>query len=267
LTSSSPHAIPAASAPYNPTCPSGIRRLFTSMNSTPEKPATHAAFLASLPQRPDMTICVFGYLGDQQLAESDWTECERILQTNYVGAVSILNLIASEYAAKGSGLIAGISSVAGERGRQSNYFYGSAKAGFTAYLSGLRNRLFHKGVHVLTVQPGFVYTKMTENMPLPGLLYWSPPPRSSQASSTSAILKKKNVDLCQMVLALDHAAHQKHPRISVQKIKAVTRKIAFFDFDGTITTKDTLLEFIRHSKGLNPLLPRLYPQQPLADRL
>jgi phosphatidylglycerophosphatase C len=52
-----------------------------------------------------------------------------------------------------------------------------------------------------------------------------------------------------MVLALDHAAHQKHPRIPFQKIKAVTRKIAFFDFDGTITTKDTLLEFIRHSKG------------------
>src|SRR5580704_5565034 len=118
-------------------------------------PATHEAFYTSLPVRPDVTICVFGYLGDQQLAESDWAECERILQVNYVGAVSILNLIANDYAAKGSGIIIGISSVAGERGRQSNYFYGSAKAGFTAYLSGLRNRLFHRGVHVLTIQPGF----------------------------------------------------------------------------------------------------------------
>jgi HAD superfamily hydrolase (TIGR01490 family) len=53
-----------------------------------------------------------------------------------------------------------------------------------------------------------------------------------------------------MVLALDHAAHQKHPRIPVFKIKAVTRRIAFFDFDGTITTRDTLLEFIRYSKGI-----------------
>jgi short-subunit dehydrogenase len=155
------------------------------------KPATHAAFLASLPQRPDITISVFGYLGDQVLAESDWTECERILQVNYIGAVSILNLIANEYAAKGSGTIAGISSVAGERGRQSNYFYGSAKAGFTAYLSGLRNRLFHKQVHVLTVQPGFVYTKMTENMPLPGLLTATPDIVADVVYK--AILKKKNV--------------------------------------------------------------------------
>ncbi len=155
--------------------------------------ATHAAFLSSLPARPDMTICVFGYLGDQQLAESDWTECERILQTNYIGAVSILNRVADEYSAKGSGLIAGISSVAGERGRQSNYFYGSAKAGFTAYLSGLRNRLFHKGVHVLTVQPGFVYTKMTENMPLPGPALLVASPEIVANAVFRAIQKKKNV--------------------------------------------------------------------------
>jgi len=157
------------------------------------QPATHAAFLSSLPTLPDMTICVFGYLGDQQLAESDWTECERILQTNYIGAISILNLIANEYASKGSGLIAGVSSVAGERGRQSNYFYGSAKAGFTAYLSGLRNRLFHKGVHVLTVQPGFVYTKMTENMPLPGPAILVATPELVADVVYNAIRKKKNV--------------------------------------------------------------------------
>lgn len=157
------------------------------------QPATHAAFLSSLPTLPDTTICVFGYLGDQQLAESDWTECERILQTNYIGAVSILNLIANEYASKGSGLIAGISSVAGERGRQSNYFYGSAKAGFTAYLSGLRNRLFHKGVHVLTVQPGFVYTKMTENMPLPGPAILVATPELVAVAVYNAVRKKKNV--------------------------------------------------------------------------
>ena len=155
------------------------------------RPATHAAFLSSLPTRPDISICVFGYLGDQQLAESDWSECERILQVNYIGAVSILNLIANEYATAGSGLIAGVSSVAGERGRQSNYFYGSAKAGFTAYLSGLRNRLFHKGIHVLTVQPGFVYTRMTENMPLPGML--TATPELVAAEVYRAVKNKKNV--------------------------------------------------------------------------
>jgi len=157
------------------------------------RPATHEAFYGSLPVRPDVTICVFGYLGDQQLAESDWSECEKILQVNFVGAVSILNLVANEYAAKGGGIITGISSVAGERGRQSNYFYGSAKAGFTAYLSGLRNRLFHKGVHVLTVQPGFVNTKMTENMPLPGPALLVASPELVADVVYKAVIKKKNV--------------------------------------------------------------------------
>jgi short-subunit dehydrogenase len=136
--------------------------------------SSHAAFYASLPVKPDVTICVFGYLGDQEKAQSDWTEAIRIINTNYTGAVSILNVVADDYAARGNGTIIGISSVAGERGRQSNYIYGSAKAGFTAYLSGLRNRLFHKGVHVLSVQPGFVYTRMTENLPLPPLLTAQP---------------------------------------------------------------------------------------------
>lgn len=157
------------------------------------RPSTHAAFYAGLPKSPDVSICVFGYLGDQERAETDWPECERILLVNYVGAVSVLNLIANDYAAKGSGTIAGISSVAGERGRQSNYFYGSAKAGFTAYLSGLRNRLFHKGVHVLTVQPGFVQTKMTENMPLPGPAILVATPELVAAAVYKAITGKKNV--------------------------------------------------------------------------
>ena len=156
-----------------------------------EKMEEHEAFFASLATIPDITICVFGYLGEQKLAESDWKECERIIRVNYTGAVSILNVVANAYAAQGKGTIVGISSVAGERGRQSNYFYGSAKAGFTAYLSGLRNRLFHDQVHVLTVQPGFVYTRMTENMPLPGLL--TATPEYVAGALYTAILKKKNV--------------------------------------------------------------------------
>ena len=68
----------------------------------------------------------------------------------------------------------GISSVAGDRGRASNYLYGSAKAGFTAFLSGLRNRLAPKHVHVMTIKPGFVATRMTENMNLPPALTASP---------------------------------------------------------------------------------------------
>lgn len=153
--------------------------------------ASHKAFIDQLNPKPDVTICVFGYLGDAMKARTDWQETERILQTNYVGAVSVLDRIADHYAAQKSGTIVGISSVAGERGRQSNYHYGSAKAGFTAYLSGLRNRLFKEGVHVVTVQPGFVYTRMTEDLQLPKLLTGHP----ADVANTvyNAVKKKKNV--------------------------------------------------------------------------
>lgn len=152
---------------------------------------SHAAFYQQLPVKPDIAVCVFGYLGDQQVGQTQWDEAARILHTNYTGAVSALNVIAEDMAARQSGTIIGISSVAGDRGRMSNYLYGSAKAGFTAYLSGLRNRLFHTGVHVMTVQPGFVATRMTENMPLPPLLTGQPDGVAKDI--VKAALKKKNV--------------------------------------------------------------------------
>jgi len=134
----------------------------------------HEAFYESLPTHPDVVVCVFGYMGDQMAARTDFEEVRRTIDVNYTGAVSILNVVADDFEKRGHGVIAGISSVAGDRGRQSNYIYGSAKAGFTAYLSGLRNRLAKKGVHVMTVKPGFCRTKMTENMELPGALTAEP---------------------------------------------------------------------------------------------
>ncbi len=134
----------------------------------------HQQFYNSLAEKPDVVICVFGLLGDQIAAQRDWNTCQEILSSNYIGAVSILNVVANDFEKRKKGTIVGISSVAGDRGRQSNYFYGSAKAGFTAYLSGLRNRLFKHGVHVLTVKPGFVKTKMLENMKTPGPITASP---------------------------------------------------------------------------------------------
>jgi short-subunit dehydrogenase len=129
---------------------------------------SHPAFYAALPHKPDVAICVFGYLGDQKTAQSDFGEAQKIIEANYTGVVSILNIIANDFEQRRSGVIIGISSVAGDRGRGSNYLYGSAKAGLTAYLSGLRNRLARANVHVITVKPGFVRTKMTANLPLPG---------------------------------------------------------------------------------------------------
>lgn len=136
--------------------------------------AGHAAFYANLRHKPNVAICVFGYLGEQARAQHDFAEVERIIQTNYTGAISILNIIANDFEQRRAGTIIGISSVAGDRGRQSNYIYGSAKAGLTAYLSGLRNRLAKANVQVITVKPGFVRTKMTQALKLPKPLTATP---------------------------------------------------------------------------------------------
>ncbi|MGB3779410.1 MAG: SDR family oxidoreductase [Tunicatimonas sp.] len=135
---------------------------------------THSEFYRQLEPSPAVVITVFGYLGDQAKGQKDWTEAQAILDTNYSGAVSILNVVAEDFAQKSAGTIVGISSVAGDRGRGSNYLYGSAKAGFTAYLSGLRNRMQPHGVSVITVKPGFVDTSMTADLDLPPLLTAKP---------------------------------------------------------------------------------------------
>jgi short-subunit dehydrogenase len=129
--------------------------------------ASHEAFYNALEEKPLGVIAAVGYLGEQEKAQSDFTEAQKIIDTNYTGVVSLLNIIADDFEKRKSGFIVGISSVAGDRGRKSNYLYGSAKAALTAYLSGLRNRLYTTDVHVLTVLPGFVATKMTEGMVLP----------------------------------------------------------------------------------------------------
>jgi decaprenylphospho-beta-D-erythro-pentofuranosid-2-ulose 2-reductase len=151
---------------------------------------SHASFYKSISPVPDVVVCAFGYLGDQETAQSNWDECNRIIQANYTGAVSILNIIANDMEARKSGAIVGVSSVAGDRGRQSNYIYGSAKAGFTAYLSGLRNRLFKSGVHVVTVKPGFVDTKMTNGLKLPAPL--TAKPEQVAAKMIRAVENKSN---------------------------------------------------------------------------
>ena len=110
-------------------------------------------------------LLAFGYLGEQQLAARDSTERVAVIARNLTGAINLLEPLAACLERQGTGFIIGISSVAGDRGRQSNYIYASAKGGFTIYLQGLRNRLFHAGICVLTVKAGFVDTAMTYGMP------------------------------------------------------------------------------------------------------
>lgn len=135
---------------------------------------SHAELYERLSPKPVGVICVAGYLGDQRTAQIDFVESQKIIGTNYTGLVSLLNIITNDFEERKTGFIVGISSVAGDRGRQSNYIYGSAKAAFTTYLSGLRNRLTKVGVPVLTVKPGFVRTRMTEGMDLPDKLTAQP---------------------------------------------------------------------------------------------
>src|SRR4029077_8958710 len=105
-------------------------------------------------------IC-FGYLGDQGKAQIDFAEARSILHVNFTSCVSVLNILANYFEKKGAGFLCALSSVAGDRGRESNYIYGAAKAGLSAYLQGLNHRLFRANVCVLTVKPGFVDTRMT----------------------------------------------------------------------------------------------------------
>lgn len=134
----------------------------------------HESWYTTLPEKPLGVLCAVGYLGNQKKGETDLTEAKKIMETNYLGCVSLLNVIANDFEERKAGFIIGISSVAGDRGRQSNYFYGSSKAAFTAYLSGLRNRLCRVNVRVITVKPGFVRTGMTEDLELPAMLTSSP---------------------------------------------------------------------------------------------
>ena len=136
--------------------------------------AAHTAFINALPELPQTILCAVGILGEQVPAQSNSASAETIMRTNYLAPAVLLEQFAARMENRGQGCIIGISSVAGDRGRASNYYYGSAKAGFTAFLSGLRNRLVKKNVHVITVKPGFVRTRMTEGMKLPGALTAAP---------------------------------------------------------------------------------------------
>ena len=151
---------------------------------------THADFYAGLVFKPQGVILAFGFMADQQQAQADFNIAKAMADTNYTGAMSILEIIAADFEQRQSGFIVGISSVAGDRGRMSNYIYGSTKAAFTAYLEGLRHRLIKSNVLVLTVKPGFVATKMTTDLDLPTKL--TAQPEQVANAIFKAVKKKKS---------------------------------------------------------------------------
>ena len=130
--------------------------------------------LSQLQPLPEVAVQVFGYLGEQEKGMTDVEETLRILHTNFTGAAVCLNALMVRMEQRGHGALAGVSSVAGERGRMSNFLYGSAKAGLSTYLAGLRNRGYHSGVRVITLKPGFIRTAMTAHLTLPPALTATP---------------------------------------------------------------------------------------------
>ena len=110
----------------------------------------------------DCALIAFGVLGDDARLEADHEAAAAVARTNYVGAVSVLTVLAQRMRAQGHGSIAVLSSVAGERVRRSNYVYGSTKAGLDGFAQGLGDALRPDGIRVLVVRPGFVRTPMTD---------------------------------------------------------------------------------------------------------
>lgn len=143
----------------------GVEVHFGSFNA--EVTDTHDAFFESvIAAMPNLSgvVLAFGYLGDQHAAR-DFNHGKKIIDSNFTGAASILSRCANYFEPLHHGFIIGISSVAGDRGRQSNYVYGAAKGALSLYLQGLRNRLYSNGVRVITIKPGFVDTAMTYGLP------------------------------------------------------------------------------------------------------
>jgi decaprenylphospho-beta-D-erythro-pentofuranosid-2-ulose 2-reductase len=121
----------------------------------------------------DLALIAHGVLGDQDQAQSSFAIAEAVLHTNFISAVSLITWLANYFENAHKGTLAVISSVAGDRGRKSNYVYGASKGALNIFLDGVRNRVDRAGVQVLTIRPGFVSTPMTAHLPQ-GPLFASP---------------------------------------------------------------------------------------------
>ena len=138
----------------------------------------------------DLLLVAYGTLPNQHDCEASIKLTQSEINLNYLSVVSILTGLSQVMVKQGAGTIAVISSVAGDRGRKSNYINGTAKGALTIYLQGLRNALSDKGVHVLTIKPGFVDTPMTSDFKK-GLL-WAKPEKIAK-DICKAIKKRKDV--------------------------------------------------------------------------
>ena len=142
-------------------------------NETPAHSAMFDAAVQALGQI-DIVLIAHGTLPDQRACEADASVALREFATNGLSVIALLTVLANKFERQRGGTIGVITSVAGDRGRPSNYLYGSAKAAVSVFCEGLRARLFKAGVSLTDIRPGFVATPMTRGLPLPGLLVVQP---------------------------------------------------------------------------------------------
>jgi decaprenylphospho-beta-D-erythro-pentofuranosid-2-ulose 2-reductase len=112
----------------------------------------------------DLALIAHGVLGDQEQGQQHYGVAEGILRTNLLSPISLCTWLGNYFEAERKGILAVISSVAGDRGRKSNYIYGTSKGALNIFLDGLRNRIDRHGVQVLTIRPGFVASPMTAHL-------------------------------------------------------------------------------------------------------
>lgn len=139
--------------------------------------AAHGAMLescTSMMRQIDIALIAHGTLPDQKACEQDVATALAELANNSTSVISLLTRLANQFESQRCGTLAVISSVAGDRGRASNYLYGTAKAAVSTFCEGLRARMFKVGVHVITIKPGFVDTPMTHGLALPTALVAKP---------------------------------------------------------------------------------------------
>lgn len=156
--------------------------------------AAHTGMLAdslTALHQVDLVLIAHGTLPDQTRCQEDVAAAMEAFATNSTSVVALLTLLANHMEAQRCGTLAVISSVAGDRGRQSNYVYGAAKASVSTFCEGLRARMFKSGVHLVTIKPGFVDTPMTQGLDLPSALVSKP--EKVAEGICRAIERKKNV--------------------------------------------------------------------------
>jgi short-subunit dehydrogenase len=135
---------------------------------------SHQKFYDKLPIKPHIVVYAAGFLVDNEKALRDFKGTQQMMITNYMGAVSILNIIATDESNKNLERIIGLSSLSGVRGRKSNFIYGSTKAAFTTYLAGLRQELASRNIRVNALVIGYIRTKINKGLQLNESLIMEP---------------------------------------------------------------------------------------------